>query len=178
MAKHPTYSVVLTYNEELQRLVVHTIDPNRLAPLVAGRMGVVMADEHDFKLDDEFARQLGVGMLNTIALGQPELKQYMTITPYPLDGSNGARLSMAKHKPHSAALSYIESPRQLLVHTVDAAKLGPLVAGRMHLPVWDVPDPKIDDEFARRFGVGMLNLIALGQPDIEQFMSVTQQPIE
>jgi hypothetical protein len=46
MANHPPYSVVLTYNEDLQQLVVHTIDPSRLAPLVAGRMGVVMADEH------------------------------------------------------------------------------------------------------------------------------------
>ncbi|MGF6904244.1 hypothetical protein P3T22_005533 [Paraburkholderia sp. GAS348] len=27
MASHPPYSVVLTYNEDLQQLVVHTIDP-------------------------------------------------------------------------------------------------------------------------------------------------------
>ena len=86
MAKNPTYSVVLTYNEELQRLVVHTIDPNRLAPLVAGRMGVVIADEHDFKLDDEFARQLGIGMLNTIALGQPDIKKYKTFKERPIHG--------------------------------------------------------------------------------------------
>jgi hypothetical protein len=86
MANHPPYSVVLTYNEDLQQLVVHTIDPSRLAPLVAGRMGVVMADEQDFKLDDEFARQLGVGMLNTIALGQPSIKQYMTFAEGPIDG--------------------------------------------------------------------------------------------
>ncbi|MFL9920093.1 hypothetical protein PQR75_32905 [Paraburkholderia fungorum] len=85
MAKHPPYSVVLSYNEDLQQLIVHTIDPNRLAPLVAGRMGVVMADEEDFKLDDEFARQLGVGMLNTIALGQPDIKRYMTFTEEPID---------------------------------------------------------------------------------------------
>ncbi|MFL9911459.1 hypothetical protein [Paraburkholderia sp. RL17-337-BIB-A] len=85
MAKHPPYSVVLTYNEDLQQLIVHTIDPNRLAPLVAGRMGVVMADEEDFKLDDEFARQLGVGMLNTIALGQPDITRYMTFTEGPID---------------------------------------------------------------------------------------------
>jgi hypothetical protein len=50
--------VVLTYNEDLQQLTVHTIDPNRLAPLVAGRMGVVMADEEDFKLDDELRDSL------------------------------------------------------------------------------------------------------------------------
>jgi hypothetical protein len=46
----------------------------------------VMADEQDFKLDDEFARQLGVGMLNTIALGQPSIKQYMTFAEGPIDG--------------------------------------------------------------------------------------------
>ncbi|ANB77001.1 hypothetical protein AYM40_33290 [Paraburkholderia phytofirmans OLGA172] len=89
MASHPPYSVVLTYNEDLQQLVVHTIDPKKLAPLVAGRMGVVMADEHDFKLDDEFARQLGVGMLSTIALGQPDIKQYMTFTEGPIDKPSG-----------------------------------------------------------------------------------------
>ncbi|MFM0503806.1 hypothetical protein [Paraburkholderia caffeinilytica] len=85
MAKHPPYSVVLTYDENLQQLIVYTVDPNDLAPLVAGRMGVVMADEQDFKLDDEFARQLGVGLLNTIALGQPDIKQYMTFTEAPTD---------------------------------------------------------------------------------------------
>ncbi|RAS20857.1 hypothetical protein [Paraburkholderia bryophila] len=86
MAKqHPPYAVVLTYNEDLQQLIVHTVDPRKLAPLVAGRMGVVMADEDDFKLDDEFARQLGIGMLNTIALGQPAIKLYMTATQHPID---------------------------------------------------------------------------------------------
>ncbi|WP_429326644.1 hypothetical protein [Paraburkholderia sp. GAS348] len=48
-----------------------------------------MADEHDFKLDDEFARLLGVGMLNTIALGQPDVKQYMTFTEGPIDKPSG-----------------------------------------------------------------------------------------
>ncbi|WP_167530950.1 hypothetical protein [Paraburkholderia agricolaris] len=30
----------------------------------------------------------------------------------------------------------------------------------------------------RRLGVAMLNLIALGQPNIERYMNVTQQPID
>ncbi|MFM0741961.1 hypothetical protein PQQ51_32435 [Paraburkholderia xenovorans] len=85
MVNHPKYSVVLTYDEELQQLIAYTVDPNVLAELVAERMGVVLADEHDFKLDDEFARQLGVGMLNTIALGQPGIKQYMSVTQDPID---------------------------------------------------------------------------------------------
>ncbi|RDK03849.1 hypothetical protein [Paraburkholderia lacunae] len=85
MAIHPPYSVVLTYTEDPQQLIVHTVDPAKLAPLVAGKMGVVLADEHDFKLDDEFARQLGVAMLNAIALGQPDIRQYMTVTQEPID---------------------------------------------------------------------------------------------
>ncbi len=85
MAKHPPYSVVLTYDENLQQLIAYTVDPDMLAPLLTDRMGVVMADEHDFKLDDEFARQLGVGMLNTIALGQPGIKRYMSVTQDPVD---------------------------------------------------------------------------------------------
>jgi hypothetical protein len=85
MAKHPPYSVVLSYDENLQQLIAYTIEPNMLTPLLAGRMGVVLADEDDFKLDDEFARQLGVGMLNTIALGQPSIKQFMSVSEGPID---------------------------------------------------------------------------------------------
>ena len=88
MAKHPPYSVVLSYDENRQQLIAYTIEPSMLAPLLAGRMGVVLADEDDFKLDDEFARQLGVGMLNTIALGQPSIKQYMSIAEVPIDRSS------------------------------------------------------------------------------------------
>jgi hypothetical protein len=87
MNKHPPYSVVLTYNEDLQQLVAYAVDSTMLAPLVAGRMGVVLADEQDFILDDEFARQLGVGMLSTIALGQPSIKQYMSVTQDPIGGT-------------------------------------------------------------------------------------------
>ncbi|RFU45151.1 hypothetical protein [Paraburkholderia sp. DHOC27] len=85
MAEHPPYSVVLTYDIALQQLIVHTLDPNDLAPLVAGRMGVIVADKADFRLDDEFARHLGVGLLNTIALGQPNIKQYMSFIERPID---------------------------------------------------------------------------------------------
>ena len=87
MAKHPPYSMVLIYNESLQQLIAYTVDPDMLTPLLAERMGVVLADEHDFKLDDEFARQLGVGMLNTIALGQPGIRQYMSVTDDPIERS-------------------------------------------------------------------------------------------
>ncbi|WP_042318890.1 hypothetical protein [Paraburkholderia caledonica] len=83
---------------------------------------------------------------------------------------------MAKHQPYDVVLSYTNDPKQLVVHTVEVAKLAPLLAERMELPVWDEGDSTIDDEFARRLGVAMLNLIALGQPGIKQYMRVTQDP--
>lgn len=86
MAKHPPYSVVLTYSEDCQQLTVQTVDPGRLAPLVAGKIEMpILLDEFDFRLDDEFARRLGVAMLNLIALGQPDIKQYMSVTQDPID---------------------------------------------------------------------------------------------
>jgi hypothetical protein len=40
-------------------------------------------ETQDFMIDDEFAHGLGATMLNMIALGQPDIKQYMTLTPSP-----------------------------------------------------------------------------------------------
>ncbi|EEA03883.1 conserved hypothetical protein [Burkholderia sp. H160] len=86
MAKHPPYSVVLTYAEDHPKLTVQTVDPAKLAPLLAGKIEMpILLDEYDFKLDDEFARQLGLAMLNLIALGQPDIKQYMSVTQEPID---------------------------------------------------------------------------------------------
>ncbi|MGF6837400.1 hypothetical protein QF001_001267 [Paraburkholderia youngii] len=86
MATHPPYSVVLTYTEDRQRLTVQTVDPARLAPLLAGKIEMpIFLDKYDFKLDDEFARRLGVAILNVIALGQPDIKQYMSVTQEPID---------------------------------------------------------------------------------------------
>jgi hypothetical protein len=86
MAKHPPYSVVLTYIEDRQEFAVQAIDRAKLAPVVAGTLEApILLDEHNFRLDDEFTRRLGVAMLNAIALGQPEIKQYMTVTQEPIE---------------------------------------------------------------------------------------------
>jgi hypothetical protein len=85
MATHPPYSVVLTYAEDRQLFKVQTVEPARLAPLLAGRTEMpILLDEYDFKLDDEFARRLGVAMLNLIALGQPDIKRYISVTQEPI----------------------------------------------------------------------------------------------
>jgi hypothetical protein len=91
MAKHPPYSMVLTYTESPQQLIMQVVDSARLAPLVAGIMEVpFFLDDQEFKFDDELARQLGVAVLNVIAAGRPELKQRLTLTQHPLDGSESA----------------------------------------------------------------------------------------
>ncbi|SAL57265.1 hypothetical protein AWB68_02805 [Caballeronia choica] len=84
-AKHPPYSVVLTYAEDRQMLTARTVEAAQLAPLVATRLEMpILLDEFEFKLDDEFARRLGVAVLNLIALGQPEIKQFMSVTQSPM----------------------------------------------------------------------------------------------
>ncbi|WP_232470068.1 hypothetical protein [Burkholderia ubonensis] len=39
----------------------------------------ILMDDFDYRLDDEFARRLGVAVLNLIALGQPDSKQFMSV---------------------------------------------------------------------------------------------------
>ena len=86
---------------------------------------------------------------------------------------------MINHPPYSMVLTYIEDPKQLIMQAVNSARLAPAVRGIMEVPFFlDDEKFKLDDEFARRLGVAMLNLIGPGQPEINQYMSVTQEPIE
>lgn len=86
MAAHSPYSVVVSYLEDTQVFSVRAIEPAKIAPLLAGKLEMPIAlEEFGNKLDDEFARRLGVAMLNLIALGQPEIKQYMSVTQQAMD---------------------------------------------------------------------------------------------
>ncbi|MFM0741962.1 hypothetical protein PQQ51_32440 [Paraburkholderia xenovorans] len=87
MAIDAPRSVVLTYDQDSQRLNVQLVEPAELASILVGKFTVpILLDEHEFTLDDEFARRLGVAMLNAVALGQPEIKRYMTeITQHSID---------------------------------------------------------------------------------------------
>ncbi|MEX3759352.1 hypothetical protein [Paraburkholderia phenoliruptrix] len=86
MANYPPRSVVVTYDEDSQQLILQLADPVKLAPLLAGTLKApILLEEFDFKLDDEFVRRLGGGVLNLIALGQPEIRQYTTYTQHPID---------------------------------------------------------------------------------------------
>ncbi|CAE6841601.1 hypothetical protein R69658_06751 [Paraburkholderia aspalathi] len=86
----PPCSVVASYDEDRQQLILQSVAPAGLATLLARTVEIpILLDEFDFRLDDEFVRRFGGGLLNLIALGQPELKQYMTFTPHPIDRPSG-----------------------------------------------------------------------------------------
>lgn len=86
MPNFPPCSVVVTYDEDRQRLIVQSVSRARIASALAGEIEVpVLLDEFDFRIDDEFVRRFGGGVLNLIALGQPAIERYMTFTQHPID---------------------------------------------------------------------------------------------
>jgi hypothetical protein len=183
MAIDPSRSVVLNYNQDGQQLNLQLVEPSRLAPILAGIFAVpILLDEFDFRLDDEFARGLGATMLNLIALGQPDVKKHMSVTQRPVDRQSEQKSpedTLAKHPPYSVVLTYIEDRQEFAVQAVDRARLAPAVAGAFKAPILlDEHNFRLDDAFARRLGAAMLSLIALGQPDIKQYISVTHDPID
>lgn len=94
MTNFPRCSVVVTYDEDNQQLILQSVAPAKLASAVAGALKMpILLDEFDFRLDDEFVRRFGGGVLNLIALGQPDIKQYMTFTPHPIDRPSGQSLA-------------------------------------------------------------------------------------
>lgn len=85
---------------------------------------------------------------------------------------------MAKHSPYAVVVEYDDEQQRLSVKAADPIKLAPQLKGVLEMPILlEEFDYRIDDEFARRLGAAMLNLIAAGQPDIEKYMSVTLEPI-
>ncbi|MGF6904246.1 hypothetical protein [Paraburkholderia sp. GAS348] len=183
MTIDPPRSVVLNYDQDSQTLNVQLVGPAKLASFLAGKFTVpILLDEFDFRLDDEFFRGLGATMLNLIALGQPDVKEYMSVTQRPIDRPSGQKSAagrMAKHPRYSVVLTYIEDRQEFAVQAVDRARLAPFVAGTFKAPILlDEHNFRLDDAFARRLGAAMLSLIALGQPDIKQYISVTHDPID
>jgi hypothetical protein len=87
MANHQPYCVVISYLEDVQEFALQAVDRRKLEPLLAGKFAVPMPLEiQDFKIDDGFAQGLGATVLNMLALGQPELKQYLNLTRYGYQG--------------------------------------------------------------------------------------------
>ncbi|KVC84624.1 hypothetical protein WJ41_05000 [Burkholderia ubonensis] len=84
MANHPPYSVILSFTGD--SFDVRAVEKEKIAASIADSLAIpILLDEFGYKLDDEFARRLGVTMLNLIALGQPDIKQFMSVTQEPTD---------------------------------------------------------------------------------------------
>ncbi|KVR04715.1 hypothetical protein WK09_28950 [Burkholderia ubonensis] len=82
MANHPPYSVILSFTGD--SFDVRAVEKEKIAATTADSLAIpILLDEFDHKLDDEFARRLGVAMLNLIALGQPDIKRFMAVTQDP-----------------------------------------------------------------------------------------------
>ncbi|EEA02731.1 conserved hypothetical protein [Burkholderia sp. H160] len=77
----------------------------------------------------------------------------------------------------SIVVNFDAANRELTFQTVEDARLKPLLTGTVYPILLDDFGGKIDDEFARRFGVAILNCLALYKPELKLLMSVTEQPI-
>jgi hypothetical protein len=77
----------------------------------------------------------------------------------------------------SIVVNYDPGNRELSFQTVEETRLKPLLTGTVCPILLDEFGGKIDDEFARRFGVAILNCLALFKPELKDLMSVTEQPI-
>ncbi|WP_454828865.1 hypothetical protein [Paraburkholderia xenovorans] len=86
MTKFLPCSIVVTYDENRQQLILQCVMPERLSSALKGASEIpVLLDEFNFKIDDEFVRRFGGGIVKILSMGQPDLKQYMTFTESPLD---------------------------------------------------------------------------------------------
>ncbi|MDR5754293.1 MULTISPECIES: hypothetical protein [unclassified Caballeronia] len=82
---HKPSSIVLSYAQHEEQLLIHVVETDKLSALTAQVLEApILLSESDFRLDDEFARELGVSLLNVLALSHPHLSQYMTATQTPL----------------------------------------------------------------------------------------------
>jgi hypothetical protein len=78
-------------------------------------------------------------------------------------------------KPSSIVVNFDAEKAELTFHTVEDSRLEPILP-RMAYPIL-LSDfgGRIDDEFARRFGVAILSSLALFKPGLAELMDVTFQ---
>jgi hypothetical protein len=88
---HPLRSIIVNYSPDDQRISVYGVDKAKTETITAGALEAPIFLEEEahkegaeYKLDDEFARRLGVAMLNVLALSYPDLRPLITATNAPL----------------------------------------------------------------------------------------------
>jgi hypothetical protein len=89
-SNHPKRSIIIDFSAEDARLLVYPVEREKTQPIIADALEIpILFDEaaaqvgDRYQLDDEFARRLGVAMLNLLALSYPELKQDITASQAP-----------------------------------------------------------------------------------------------
>jgi hypothetical protein len=87
---HPKRSIIIDFSAEDARLLVYPVEREKTRSIIADALEIpILFDEaaaqagDRYQLDDEFARRLGVAMLNLLALSYPELKQDITASQAP-----------------------------------------------------------------------------------------------
>ena len=80
-------------------------------------------------------------------------------------------------QPKSIVVDYDQANKELTFQTIDDVSLKPFLTGTVYPILLDDFGGTIDDEFARRFGVAILNCLALFKPELKTLMSVTEQSI-
>ena len=90
----------------------------------------------------------------------------------------------SNHPKRSIIIDFSAEDARLLIYPIEREKTQPIVAGAFGIPILfdetaaQVGDRyQLDDEFARRFGVAMLNLLALSYPELKQDITASQAPI-
>ncbi|MGN6082660.1 hypothetical protein [Trinickia sp.] len=74
--------IVIAYDEDAQALNVCTVNRQPLSKMIDAAMVVPWPlEDENFRLDDEFARKIGGLVFNLLAVHQPDLKQYISVTP-------------------------------------------------------------------------------------------------
>jgi hypothetical protein len=90
----------------------------------------------------------------------------------------------SNHPKRSIIIDFSAEDARLLVYPVEREKTQTIIADALEIPIlFDESAAQVgdryllDDEFARRFGVAMLNLLALSYPELKQDITASQAPI-
>jgi hypothetical protein len=90
-AFHPLRSVIVDFSPADESISIHPVARVEVEKVIANalKFPVFFEDEAaceggGYLLDDEFARRIGVGILNALALSYPDLKPMITATNEPI----------------------------------------------------------------------------------------------
>jgi hypothetical protein len=90
-ASHPLRSVIVDFSPADESISIYPVKRVEVETVIAHALKFPVFfeeeaahGEHGFLLDDEFARRIGVGILNALALSYPDLKTLMSATNNPI----------------------------------------------------------------------------------------------